>query len=166
MLTPESFQYVHRPCGQSTLIDGPEFQAVSNPLSGIETTVCAHCGEQDDIENFAWEGSSETIGQYYRRHLAHIPPQEKARADRSAMFKYLIVGGAIGIAAGIATGLLTAFFSTLAGLIIGAVATIAFATLGVLVGFMHFENKIVASVIERYLGVEDARQLVALPPNA
>ncbi|QDV83036.1 hypothetical protein TBK1r_19690 [Stieleria magnilauensis] len=160
MTVPESFHYVHLPCGEFTEIRGPEFESVANPLSGIQTTLCAHCGQQDDVEEFCWEGSEETIADYYHRLLLQIPEQELDRAGRAGMFKYLIMGGIGGFAAGLFIGLILGRLGPIVAIVGGLIAVLLLTTLGVLMGFLHFENNVVAPVVKKYWNVDDVRLLV------
>ncbi len=160
MSVPESFQYIHLPCGEYTEISGAEFESVANPLSGIQTTLCAHCGEQDDVGEFCWEGWEETIADYYDRLLAQVPERERERAGRPGMFKYLVMGGVGGLTAGVFVGLVLGRLGPIAAIVGGLIAVLLLTTLGVLMGFLHFEKNVVAPVVKKYWNVEDVRLLV------
>ncbi|QEF99536.1 hypothetical protein Mal15_36010 [Stieleria maiorica] len=160
MGVPESFSYIHLPCGQTTVISGPEFESVANPLSGIETTLCVHCEMQDDVSQFRWDGAEESIAEYYDRLLADIPEQELERAGRPGMFKYLSLGGVAGFAVGVLIAIALSRLGPIAAIVGGLIATLLMTTLGVLLGFMHFEKKVVAPVVKKYWNVDDVRLLV------
>lgn len=160
MSVPESFQYIHLPCGEYTEIRGAEFESVANPLSGIQTTLCAHCGQRDNVEEFCWEGSEETIADYYHRLLMQIPEQELDRAGRAGMFKYLIMGGVGGFASGVFIGLILGRLGPIAAIVGGLIAVLLLTSIGVLMGFLHFEKNVVAPVVKKYWNVDDVRLLV------
>lgn len=157
---PDSRVYIHARCGQPTEISGPQFAALADPLATMEWTVCSHCEQQDDLSAFTWADTGESIPAYYERYRKAIPAADRARASRSRMFRYLIIGGMLGLLISIVLGL---FVGLLFGLWLGVLAavlcTLVLSPLGGVLGFMHFEKHVVKPIVRRALQVEDVRQL-------
>ena len=80
--------------------------------------------------------------------------------DLQAAFKYLVMGGVGGLTAGVFVGLVLGRLGPIAAIVGGLIAVLLLTTLGVLMGFLHFEKNVVAPVGKKYWNVEDVRLLV------
>lgn len=90
--------YVHKKCGQVTLITGSDFVGLCNPFEPCMGTICASCGGPDSTSQFAWADTQEPISEYRARLRAEAPASLK-------IWNYVIsplVGGGIGGAVGAA----------------------------------------------------------------
>lgn len=153
--------YIHTACGQPTEVSGSEFMALADPLAGMERTVCSGCGEMDSLTQFAWADTGELISDYYLRHLQAVSPEDRRRASRRTMFRWIIGGGIMGLLISIGLGwIVTWYMGALFGILFGLVTTVILVPLLGILGFRHFEANVVGPVIHRAFGVDDVRQLV------
>lgn len=56
-----SREYVHHKCKTVTVIEGPEFAALADPLANMTGTYCAECDDAFPITEFAWADTGERI---------------------------------------------------------------------------------------------------------
>jgi hypothetical protein len=107
-----SRDYVHSQCGGTTRVDGPEFQALADPLSRMQATYCSECEEMFPIHEFAWEDTQERISDYYARYQRQASGFQRFVGSRAGMFTLagvvFVLGltssaflGALGVAAAI-----------------------------------------------------------------
>ena len=78
--------YTHLRCGAATTIDGPEFQALADPLAQMVATYCAGCEEVFPIDQFAWSDTGEKISDYYLRYQQLGSPLQNFLVSRTGMF--------------------------------------------------------------------------------
>lgn len=78
--------YTHLRCGTATTIDGPEFQALADPLARMVATYCAGCEEVFPIDQFAWSDTGEKISDYYLRYQQLGSPLQIFLVSRTGMF--------------------------------------------------------------------------------
>lgn len=155
-----SRNYIHDACGQVTELDGPEFQAVANPLAEIVQTQCSHCDIDDSLTQFRWEDTEETLRDYVERHREDIPDEALERTAHDQVIKFAIrgavTGGVISAVLGVLIGAAT---SPLIGCIAGVILVLLGAPLGAVLKFMSFESNVVQPMLEKYLGVQDVGEL-------
>ena len=87
----EGRAYVHKQCGQATLVTGSNLVGVCNPFEFVMGTICANCGMPDSTGSFSWADTGERVSTYRRRGVMQMPIL--------AVFSWLIlpaVGGGIG----------------------------------------------------------------------
>ena len=89
--------YTHLSCGGSTTVDGPEFEALADPLAGMVATVCSTCQAVFPIEQFAWADTQEPISRYYDRYRSMGTPLQNFLASRVGMYALAAVPFAIGV---------------------------------------------------------------------
>lgn len=78
--------YTHLPCGGSTTVDGPEFEALADPLAGMVATYCSHCEEVFPLDQFAWTDTREKVTDYYARYRNSASPLQNFLASRLGMY--------------------------------------------------------------------------------
>ena len=64
---PTQRAYVHRKCGQVTLVSGDAFDRLSNPFAFVARTACAGCQRDVWPGTVVWEDTGESIAAYRRR---------------------------------------------------------------------------------------------------
>lgn len=99
-----SRDYVHTPCGGVTTIDGPEFQALADPLTKMTATYCSECDDAFPIEEFAWDDTQERISDYYSRYQQQASDLQKFLASRAGMFTISGLAFLIGLASCLVLG--------------------------------------------------------------
>lgn len=157
---PTSRVYIHARCGRPTEVSGPEFAALADPLAGMERTLCADCEEMDSLSQFAWEDTGEKISAYYARHLQSVSPADRQRARRSNLFRFLGIGGVLGLLVSAGLGTLVGVGAGIGyGVLAGTLCGLLLIPLGAIGGFKYFEKQVVAPILRRTFQVHDARQL-------
>lgn len=73
----EGRPYVHKKCGQVTVISGSDFVGLCNPFEPCMGTICASCGGPDSTSQFAWADTEESISDYRARLRAAAPASLK-----------------------------------------------------------------------------------------
>ncbi len=142
-----SREYVHSKCGNVTVIDGPEFAALADPLANMIATYCAECEDNFAVSEFAWTDTGERISDYYERHRRKASPTQRLLASRTGMFAMSAAAGLVALVIGLAV--LRMPIVALILTVVAAMAMIALHTFSI--GPM---------ILERALGTNDARQLV------
>jgi hypothetical protein len=89
--------YTHLSCGGSTTVDGPEFQALADPLAGMVATYCATCDEAFPIEQFVWTDTQEKISDYYDRYQNMGAAWQNLLVSRTGMYLLAAVPFLLGV---------------------------------------------------------------------
>lgn len=66
--------YIHKVCGEGTVVTGGDFVGICNPLSPCQGTFCASCQDFDRLNKFVWEETGETLSAYRKRLLKNTSP--------------------------------------------------------------------------------------------
>ena len=157
---PTARVYIHERCGRPTEVSGPEFSALADPLAGMERTLCAPCEEMNTLSQFTWEDTGEKISAYYARHLQAVSPADRQRARRSNLFRFLAIGGALGLLVSIGLGTIVGMGAGIGyGVLAGTLCGLLLIPSGAIGGFKYFEKRVVAPILRRTFQVDDARQL-------
>lgn len=82
----KSRDYLHSRCGGVTTIEGPEFQALADPLSKMVSTYCSDCDDMFPVAEFAWDDTQERISDYYTRYQQQASGFQNFTASRAGMF--------------------------------------------------------------------------------
>jgi len=135
---------MHAACRSTTTIDGPEFQALADPLTKMKATWCAECEDHFPISEFAWADTRERISDYYSRYQQQASPVMRFFASRTGMFTLAGVIFFLGVPLAL---ILRSFWGIAAG-IVGAVVAIILHV--VVLGPM---------ILKRALGTDDPRKL-------
>lgn len=141
-----SREYVHRKCKNTTVIDGPEFEALADPLANMICTYCGECEEHFPIAEFAWTDTDERISDYYKRYRQQASPAQRFLASRKAMFVMSGVAALLALLIGLLVLKMPVISVVLAVVAVGA--TFALHTL--VIGPM---------ILKQALGTNDPRQL-------
>jgi hypothetical protein len=94
--SPDSRPYVHKRCGEVTVVSGNDFRRLANPFDFVPQTYCVACEEMVGLDTVAWDDTGETISRYRRRLRAAAPVSLK-------LFSWVICplgGAALGAGAG------------------------------------------------------------------
>ena len=94
-ITREGRPYVHKHCGQVTVVAGRHFPQVCNPFRMVTGTICATCGFPASTKDVAWTDTGETVSSYRRRRVKTHPI--------AMLFAWLLIPLA-GAAAGVMIG--------------------------------------------------------------
>ena len=92
-----SRDYVHSRCSGVTTIEGPEFQALADPLSRMVSTYCSDCEDTFPIAEFAWHDTQERISDYYSRYQQQASGFQNFIASRAGMFTLAGIVFALGL---------------------------------------------------------------------
>ena len=65
--------YVHKRCGESTIVTGDDFAGLCDPSQVCLGTICANCGGPDSVAAFYWEDTKEPLHDY-RKRLRNTAP--------------------------------------------------------------------------------------------
>jgi hypothetical protein len=136
--------YIHRVCGTSTTVDGPEFSALADPLARMVSTYCVKCDDHFPIDQFSWADSQEKLSDYYRRYQEKASPFQNFLASRMGMFSFagaLFVLGLIG------------------ALVLGSLWLVAVAVLLAIVAIVVHVLVLAPWVLKQAFGTSDAREL-------
>ena len=139
----QSRDYVHSRCGGVTTIDGPEFQALADPLSRMVSTYCSECEETFPITEFAWDDTQERISDYYARYQHQASGLQNFLASRAGMFTVAGVIFSLGLVSCVALGLL------------GLIAAIA----GAVISIVLHVTVLGPMILRQVLGTNDPTQL-------
>jgi hypothetical protein len=91
--------YIHKKCGQVTLITVGDFAGLCNPFQFVSGTVCASCGFPDSCSQFAWADTEELVSDYRSRLRQQAPSSLKVWNNVMSPLLGLVVGGFIGFLA-------------------------------------------------------------------
>lgn len=150
-LTPRtSRSYTHIRCQTETEVTDPEFSYIANPLSFMERTVCAECGEAFSAHEFAWSDTNERLPDYYKRYLKNVSPTVKSVASYS---RSIIFGG------GILIGLLASLLALLINFIAAVICFIIVTLIAIVVNYLVFEFIMKNFMLEPAFGTKDVRML-------
>jgi len=139
----KSRDYVHAQCSGVTTIDGPEFQALADPLTRMTSTYCSECDAVFPIDEFAWDDTQERISDYYARYQQQASGLQKFLASRTGMFTISSIVFFLGLASCIVLG------------IFGLIVAIAGAIVSIVVHVMSIGPMILRQV----LGTNDPTRL-------
>lgn len=139
-----SRDYIHAACESTTTIDGPEFQALADPLAKMQSTWCAECEDHFPISEFSWADTRERISDYYSRYQQQASPAMRFVASRAGMFTFAVALFFLGVP----LAMILRSLWGLAGGVVGAVLAIV----------LHV-TVLGPMVLRRVLGTEDPRQL-------
>ncbi len=89
--------YTHLSCSGSTTVDGPEFQALADPLAGMVATYCATCDGAFPIEQFVWADTQEKISEYYERYRNLGSAWQNLLGSRTGLYGLAAVPFLIGV---------------------------------------------------------------------
>ena len=139
----KSRDYVHVQCRGVTTIDGPEFQAIADPLTRMKTTYCSECDEVFPIDEFAWDDTQERISDYYARYQQQASGLQKFLASRTGMFT---ISGIV-------------FFLGLASCIVLGIFGLLVAIAGAIVAIVVHVVSIGPMILRQVLGTNDPTRL-------
>ena len=151
-MVPDSRSYVHLTCRKQTVVEGPEFAALTDPLIGMQQTYCAACEQMFPVNQFAWADTQERLSDFYARYAQRASPRQRQLGSRGALLALMGLGAACGLLFGLLVGLAMGW---IAGTILAIVAAIA----GAIGGFFIVENLIKPGIYKSAFGVSDTRQL-------
>ncbi len=112
----DSRDYIHNQCRETTTIEGPEFEALADPLANMTGTYCAECEDMFPIHEFFWADTKERISDYYERYQKQASGAQRFMASRSGMFSLaglmllvglvlaIVIGKSSGVGVGVAVG--------------------------------------------------------------
>ena len=151
-MVPDSRAYVHLICRQETVVDGPHFAALTDPLIGMQQTYCAVCEEMFPVNQFAWTDTQERLSDFYARHAQRATPMQRRLGSRETLLAVMGLGALGGLLAGVLVGLAVGW---IAGTLVAIVAAIA----GLIAGFVLIEYVVKPGIYKSAFGVSDTRQL-------
>ena len=141
-----SREYVHHKCETVTVIEGPEFAALADPLANMTGTYCEKCDDALPITEFAWVDTGERISEYYERYRQQASPTQRFLASRAGMFVMAATAGLLALLVG-----LLVLKMPVAAVILAVVAVVATFTLHTL--------SLGPMILKQVLGTSDPRQL-------
>ena len=151
---PNSREYVHQTCGETTTISNgasdQDFTNLSNPFAPVGATFCSGCGSHFPLGEFTWADTGEGVQKFRERHRAELSgkasPFDRFLISPAGCLSFLLGGAALGAGIG---------FVAVVGPIWGAVT-------GAVVGAVVVQVLLVPQAMRRVLaeaGVRDFRQL-------
>jgi hypothetical protein len=152
MRVPESRSYTHLSCRAETVVSGPEFRAMSDPLADMTRTWCCECEDFFGVDQFAWSDTGEVIAQYYVRHARLATPTDRMLASRTGLLAVAGAGLLLGICLGVVVGWLTGF-------LVGLIGAVVLGLAGAVGGAMLHTMVLAPRVLQRICGVNDSRLL-------
>lgn len=96
----ESRVYRHEACGGVTVVDGDDFEGLSDPLTHFTGTWCTRCNDFFPVDEYEWLDTGERLTDYYARHTARATSLERFLASRT--FSLIVI--AVGFIAGTVGG--------------------------------------------------------------
>lgn len=141
-----SRDYVHQRCRTISVIEGPEFTALADPLANMTGTYCAECDDAFPIAEFTWADTGERISEYYARYQQQASPTQRFLASRTGMFVMAA-----------AAGLLTLLVFML--VLKMPVAAVILAVVAVVATFALHTLTLGPMILKQVLGTSDPRQL-------
>jgi hypothetical protein len=142
--------YVHMRCGSVTVVDGPEFKAMSDPLCYMQRSFCVQCQRLSPVAELKWQDTNEPLVHYYQRYLQKVPASYRmlAKFDRQIAFASAVGGFFLGGIAGLTESLL-----------VGIVAALGLAIVGFVTALLGLRRFLTTFVYEAAFGTCDTREL-------
>ncbi|QDU36128.1 hypothetical protein Mal4_04110 [Maioricimonas rarisocia] len=148
----EERAYRHVTCGNETLVGGQSFEVVSNPMSGMERTMCSSCNAMFPISEFEWSDTGESLPDYYARHSQNATDMQKLLCSKKfmvAVILFFVVLTEIGIYFLLADE----EFAVLAFCLVGGLM------IGGIIGMSVFISGFADPIKKKVCGVSDTRLL-------
>lgn len=88
---PDSRTYRHMKCDEETVVAEESFSALSNPMSGIDKTMCSICAAMFPVSEFEWSDTNEKISDYYARHSKDATERERFLCSKNFMMIVILL---------------------------------------------------------------------------
>lgn len=91
-----SRSYVHKECGNSTVVSGIDFERLANPFTFVVNTYCASCDRDVSLSSVRWSDGKQSISTCRRRLRAKAPANVRFAGTLGVPAGGLTAGSLIG----------------------------------------------------------------------
>lgn len=148
---PESRNYTHTSCGNTTSVSGNDFTALADPFSVVPATFCVACNKHFPLNEFTWDDTDELISDARARLALIAPPWARLASGRVGCGSILLGCVGMGIVGGLGLGLFGGWLKW--------ICPITGALLGAMIAVILFSAVLNPFIMRRFYNVSDPRLL-------